>query len=179
MLKNWSTHFESRPNAIIAFSDVELTEIDGSKRLFACTSMTNVTGSIKRGLVYLADGENWWVPNRGLFRAEAFRRIGGIKKADSGAYGDYLWLFHMALLGDFIRVPELLCWKFFKQNSLSKQRIDINPSVMRQEFVSEIWQSDLPLWQKSLLVCVVTGHHHHVVPQGARSMLRKALGLVT
>jgi len=25
-----------RPNAIIAFSDVELTDIDGSKRLFAC-----------------------------------------------------------------------------------------------------------------------------------------------
>jgi hypothetical protein len=83
----------------------------------------------------------------------------------------------MALLGNFIRVPELLCWKFFKRNSLSKQRIDIDHSVMRQEFVNEIWQSDLPMWQKALLVCVIKGHHHHVVPQGARSMLRKAVGL--
>jgi glycosyltransferase involved in cell wall biosynthesis len=59
-----------RPNAIMAFSDVELTEIDGSRRFFACTSMTNVTGPINRGLAYLGDGENWWVPNRGLFRSD-------------------------------------------------------------------------------------------------------------
>jgi glycosyltransferase involved in cell wall biosynthesis len=164
-----------RPNAIMAFSDVELTEIDGSRRFFACTSMTNVTGPINRGLAYLGDGENWWVPNRGLFRAEAFRRIGGIKKTDSGDFGDHLWLFHIALLGDFIRVPELLCWKFFKKTSLSKQWVDTDHSVKRKEFVDAIWQSDMPLWQKSLLVGVITGHHRYA-PQALRSMLKKALG---
>jgi hypothetical protein len=83
----------------------------------------------------------------------------------------------MALLGDFIRVPELLCWKFFKKTSLSKQWVDTDHSVMRKEFVSEIWQSDLPKWQKALLVCAVTGHHRRYVPQAARSMLKKALRL--
>ena len=68
------------------------------------------------------NGWGWWVPNRGLFRAEAFRRIGGIKPNDCGEYSaDWTWLLHMALLGDFVRVPELLCRKYYMAGSLSKQ----------------------------------------------------------
>ena len=69
-----------------------------------------MTGSLARGLVIGRNAWGWWVPNRGLFRAEAFGRIGGIKPNDCGEYSaDWTWLLHMALLGDFVRVPKLLC----------------------------------------------------------------------
>jgi glycosyltransferase involved in cell wall biosynthesis len=156
-----------RPNAIMAFSDVEVTEIDGSCSVCAFTSLTNVTGAVKRAVAFLYGRQDWWVPNRGLFYAEAFHRIGGIKPNDCGEYSaDHTWLLHMALLGDFVRVPEVLCWKFYKNGSLSKRwtHTPAEYAAVRKAALTEIWHSELPLWQKLLVISI----------EGTRSALRKA-----
>lgn len=78
-------------------------------------------GPLARGLRMAVRVPCFWVPNRGLFRAEAFHRIGGIKRHDKGEFAaDWPWLLHMAILGEFERVPEPLCQKFLKKTSLSK-----------------------------------------------------------
>lgn len=161
-----------RPGAILAFSDLEFTEVDGSTGQLACICMEGVTGAVNRGLSFLADGQTWWVPNRGLFRSEAFRRIGGIK---IDLFGDTLWLFHMALLGDFVRVPEVLCWKFFRKEGLTKRRCyDGNPSAKQAAFIKEVWQSDLPFFKRVFLVIVLKGYGQYL-PHGVRSAFKKAI----
>ena len=65
---------------------------------------------------------DWWVPNRGLFRASAFAEVGGIHPNEQGEYSaDWTWLLSLALLGEFVRVQEVLCDKFYMTSSLSKQ----------------------------------------------------------
>lgn len=164
----------ARPNAIIAFSDVEVIDLDGSSSIYAFTSLTNVTGAIRRAAAFLT-GANWWVPNRGLFRAEAFHRIGGIMPNDCGEYSaDHTWLLHMALLGDFVRTPEVLCWKFFKRGSLSKRWAcgSEQNAAIRKATMREIKRSDLPRYQKWLIASIITVYHR--LPQNTRSTLKSA-----
>lgn len=107
--------------AVMAFSDMVVTETDGTSQTWSFDVMDGVRSALNRGLVMCTLKPGWWVPNRGLFRAWAFRQIGGIKPNDKGEYSaDWPWLLHMSLLGEFVRVPETLCWKFYKKGSLSK-----------------------------------------------------------
>ncbi len=122
--------------------------------------------------------DGWWVPNRGLFRATAFRRIGGIKPNDSGEYSaDWTWLLHMSLLGDFVRVPEVLCQKFYKQGSLSKTwPHDANQrAALRRAGVREIRASHLGLIEKALLIASVT--HSGFLPRSGVTLLKRAVRL--
>lgn len=56
------------------------------------------------------------------------------------------WLLHMSLYGEFVRVPETLCFKYYKSESLSRSwkfdqqsKIDALASCMR-----ELWTADIP-----------------------------------
>lgn len=110
-----------RPDAVLAFSDLELVDVDGTRTIRRFDDLSGRVTAIDRGFVMARRPEDWWVPNRGLFRAEAYRRVGGIHPNDAGEYSaDWTWLLHLALLGGFIRVPEVLCHKFFTSTSLSK-----------------------------------------------------------
>jgi len=147
-----------RPEAVLAFSDMGLTELDGSRERRSFTALDGVTGSLARGLVMARRQRFWSVPNRGLFRAEAFRRIGGIKPNDCGEYSaDWNWLLHMALLGDFVRVPEVLCEKFYKEGSISKQwaRNADERAALRRAGIREVRESALPLHQRLLLMSAI------------------------
>jgi GT2 family glycosyltransferase len=150
-----------RPRAILAFSDMGLTELDGSRERRSFTALDGVTGRLARGLVMGRRARWWSVPNRGLFRAEAFRRIGGIKPNDCGEYSaDWTWLLHMALLGEFVRVPEVLCEKFYKQGSISRQwaRDAAQRAALRRAGVREVRQSGLRLHERLLLMAFIRWH---------------------
>jgi glycosyltransferase involved in cell wall biosynthesis len=144
-----------RPAAVLSYSDLELIELDGSRSEVRFDELTDLTSSFSRGLVMAKPSGGWWAPNRGIFRATAFERIGGIKPNDSGEYtADWTWLLHMALLGEFVRVPELLCQKFYKKGSLSKtwphdakQRADL-----RRAGRNVIRATELSQVQKALLI---------------------------
>lgn len=168
----------NRPGAVLAFSDMEVTEQDGSTATWTFTKLEGVTGAVSRGIVMGRNPPQWWVPNRGLFRAEAFRRIGGIKPNDCGEYSaDWTWLLHMALLGDFVRVPEVLCEKFYKPGSLSKRWSDTQEqqTALLRAGIAEIRRSELPLRQRLLLMAHLRWRES--MPQGVRASAKRALGL--
>ena len=125
---------DSHPSAVLAFSDVfwkngvdSYPELDG------------VSSRVERGRRIVRKRGSWWIPNRGLFRAEASKRIGGMRRHFAGEYkADWPWLLHLALLGGFVRVPEPLIRKAWRKGS-----------------VAETWGRRLTLWKSTavLLAC--------------------------
>ena len=167
-----------RPEAVLAFSDLELFELDGSSSICIYGELTGRDSSLARGYVMSRYRGNWWVPNRGLFRASAFRRIGGIKPNDSGEYGaDWPWLLHMSLLGEFVRVPEVLCQKFYKKDSLSKtwpQDAERRASL-RRAGVREIRESHLGPVEKAFLIAALK--HSGFLPRPVTNLLKRMFKL--
>lgn len=167
-----------RPEAIMAFCDLELVELDGSRSTWIYDELTGLTSSLSRGFVMARRQDGWWVPNRGLFRATAFERIGGIKPNDSGEYSaDWTWLLHMSLLGEFLRVPEVLCQKFFKKGSLSKiwPHDSEQFAALQRAAVREIRESSLGLLQKAFLMAYLK--RPSPFPRGVNRLLKRVLGL--
>lgn len=142
---------DNRPEAILSFSDLQLTDVDGTRRNLAFTALDGLGDPVRRGLAMLDNSGPWWIPNRGIFRLGESRKIGGLKTHQAGEFSpDRPWLFHMSLLGEFARVPETLCHKIFKPGSLSKswaytkqQRYEVTAACMR-----ELWNSPLSTDQK-------------------------------
>jgi glycosyltransferase involved in cell wall biosynthesis len=111
----------ARPDAILAFSDLENVHLDGRVDRSIYTTLEGLSSPVDRGRKLLWRIGDWWTPNRGLFRSEAARRIGGLKRHRAGEFSaDWPWLFHMSLLGHVVRVPQLLCFKRYKVRSLSQ-----------------------------------------------------------
>lgn len=137
---------DRRPEAVMSFSDLALTQVDGSTRTCAFDALEGVHENWQRGLKMLQRSDNWWVPNRGVFRLTAVRTIGGLRTNGAGEFScDWPWMFRMSLLGEFARVPEVLCHKYFKPGSLSKswaysaeQHYEVSVACMR-----ELWNSNL------------------------------------
>ena len=97
----------------------------------------------------------WWVPNRGVFRREAFEAIGGIKPNDKGEISaDWTWLLHMALLGNFVRVPEVLCEKIYIKQSLSRSWTYTSEQerALRRAGRHEVVRSGIPALDKAAIV---------------------------
>ena len=110
-----------RPQAVMAFSDLELVEADGSRSVKRYRELEGVTSPLERARRVARQSGSWWVPNRGVFRAEAARAIGGLQRHAAGEFSaDWPWLLHMSLLGEFVRVPETLCTKIYQPRSLSR-----------------------------------------------------------
>lgn len=145
----------ANPQAVLAFSDVELVEVDGSSEIRSYHFLDGVAGRLERTRRMMWQRGDWWLPNRGVFRAAAFDRIQGLKTHLAGEYcADWPWLTHMALLGEFVRVPEVLCTKVFTKQSLSRTWstyrwawIGVTLSCAR-----EIIRSDLPGYERALLL---------------------------
>ncbi|HEU5143747.1 MAG TPA: glycosyltransferase [Dermatophilaceae bacterium] len=136
-----------RPSAVLAFSDLELVDVEGHRTVRRFTELETRATTLERGFAMAHRPDNWWVPNRGLFRAEAYRRVGGLHPNQAGEYSaDWPWLLHLALLGDLVRVPEVLCHKYYKPGSLSKQwPHDLGQlEALKRAGRDEVWQSSIP-----------------------------------
>jgi glycosyltransferase involved in cell wall biosynthesis len=146
-----STALDAHPAAVLAYSDVALTNANGAAEHWVYTELDGVIKRTRRGMKMLRRVGKWWVPNRGVFRLASAQRIGGLKRHGAGEFSaDWPWLTHMSLLGEFVRVPETLCFKFYKPGSLSRtwefsdqQWIEAAASCMR-----EIWNSELTTAEK-------------------------------
>ncbi len=143
-----------RPDAVLAFSDLELTEIDGTHTTRSFDLLDGHPSRLGRGLVMARRPDNWWLPNRGVFRAEAFRQVGGIHRNEAGEYtADWPWLLHLSLVGNFVRVPEVLCHKYFQKTSLSKNWPDgaEQRRALQRAGRVEVDLSSIPLAEKLVL----------------------------
>ena len=125
----------ANPQAVLAFSDVA---VGAHTRRYQ--ELERVTERVERGKRLIWKKGDWWIPNRGLFRADAGKRIGGVYRHWGGEYSaDWPWLVHLALLGEFIRVPEPLVRKEWRKEGLShswrgtlRQKLGVTLSCMRE-----------------------------------------------
>lgn len=113
---------QAAPTAVLAFSDMEVHELDGTVDRHAFELLEGVAAAMERGRIMVRRPDGWWVPNRGLFRTAAFAEVGGIHPNDRGEFSaDWTWLLGLSLVGGFVRVPRVLCTKYYQAASLSKQ----------------------------------------------------------
>jgi glycosyltransferase involved in cell wall biosynthesis len=116
------TALREDPDAVLAFSDMEVHELDGTVDRHAFELLEGVAAAMERGRIMVRRPDGWWVPNRGLFRTAAFAEVGGIHPNDRGEFSaDWTWLLGLSLVGGFVRVPRVLCTKYYQTASLSKQ----------------------------------------------------------
>jgi glycosyltransferase involved in cell wall biosynthesis len=112
---------EANPRAVLAFTNIALVNQDGSEQRITFTALDGVTDRLERAEIMARLPTVWWTPNRGVFRAFAAAEIGGLRRHLAGEFSaDWPWLLHMALLGEFVRIPESLCTKIFQPRSLSQ-----------------------------------------------------------
>lgn len=140
--------------AVLAFSDMQVHELDGTVNLHVFDELEGLETPMQRGRVMVRRPGNWWVPNRGLFRTSAFRRVGGIHGNEQGEYSaDWTWLLGLSLIGEFVRVPEVLCTKYYTSGSLSKRWPHDATQVLalRRSGIAEIRRSSLDPLRKALL----------------------------
>ncbi|MZR31637.1 glycosyltransferase family 2 protein [Sneathiella litorea] len=152
-----ATALQREPDAILAYSDLELVDPDGTREFLDCAELSGVTNATMRGLMYARRRPDfhWWIPNRGIFRKQAYTIIGGIPKNEYGEFSaDWTWLLHLSLLGPFIRVPETLCFKHYQKSSLSInwKRTSAKYRGLARSGIKEVMRSDLDLFAK-LLIC--------------------------
>lgn len=150
---------EARPEVVMSFSDLLLTHLSGREQHCSLTALEGLKDRLQRGGRMLGQTRNWWVPNRGMFRLDAARAIGGLKAHAAGEFSaDLPWLFHMSLLGEFARVPETLCFKNYMPGSLTRtwafsprQRYEVLAACLR-----ELWNTSLTTHEKARLASNVT-----------------------
>ena len=142
---------QGAPDAVLAFTDVMIEHhaLDphaaGEHRYRALDGVTSARARLRE---LMRRDDDWWIPNRGLFRAAAARRVGGLHRHPGGEFSaDWTWLMHLALLGAFVRVPEPLVHKVWLREGLSvrwgasrAKRIGLLLGAVR-----EIARADVPL----------------------------------
>jgi glycosyltransferase involved in cell wall biosynthesis len=137
---------DERPEVVMSYSDVMVTDVKGVCEHRVFTELDGLHNRVQRGLKMLRRPRFWSVPNHGLFRLSEARKIQGFKTHGAGEFSaDRPWLFHMSLLGEFARVPETLCYKFYKPASLSRgwefsarQHYEASVACMREIKISEL-----------------------------------------
>jgi glycosyltransferase involved in cell wall biosynthesis len=149
---------EAHPAAAIAFSDMELTHQDGRTEVCSYDVLEGVHSAVTRGARVLWRVGHWGVPMRGVFRAEAAKRIGGLKQHRAGdLLADWPWILHLALIGEPVRIPEVLCRKrLLPTGASSAWRFSAGGWLaVSVSCAGEIRRSDLSPVQKVALIAVL------------------------
>jgi glycosyltransferase involved in cell wall biosynthesis len=111
---------EANSRAVVSFSDMVTEELDGRVERQEYSLLEGIKSPLVRAERLVSRDGAWWAPNRGLFRARAAREIGGLKKNLAGEFSaDLPWLIRLALIGEFVRVPEPLIVKRLTKQSVS------------------------------------------------------------
>ena len=163
--------------AVLAFSDMQVHELDGTTHMHAFDGLAGLTSGVERGRVMVGRPENWWVPNRGLFRASAFAEVGGIHPNERGEFSaDWTWLLGLSLVGEFVRVPQVLCTKYYMTGSLSKRwPHDIDQMLaLRRSGIAEIRRSRLSPARKAILTSYLWRRvYGRRLPDGVKGVFRR------
>jgi GT2 family glycosyltransferase len=163
--------------AVLAFSDMHVHELDGRVDLQVFDRLEGLATSLERGRVMVRRPPGWWVPNRGLFRSSAFAEVGGIHPNEKGEYSaDWTWLLGLSLIGEFVRVPEVLCNKHYTAGSISKRwpHDAAQSHALRRSGIAEIRRSAVSLAQKVLLAGYLWRRvHGRRLPGGVKRTLRR------
>jgi len=111
----------ARKGAVLAFSDIEERTADGVTTLVRYGLLEGISDPVARSRRLNRQGDGWWVPFRGIFPSSAVRKFGGLRRHLAGEFeADWPFLLNLALLGEFVRVPEPLYVKHLHDHSLSR-----------------------------------------------------------
>ena len=158
-----------------------VSEVDGTSVTQVFDELASTRNALQRGIVMAGRRKNWWVPNRGLFRASAYRAVGGIRPNDAGEFSaDWTWLLALSLRGPFARVPQVLCDKHYTPASLSKSwpRDATRQAALRKAGRAEVRLSPVS-WPAKLVLLSLMSEWRTSVPAPLRSAVRRvAQGLV-
>ena len=154
---------------------MQQVEPDGSVRVLSYDPTHGAEHPYGRAMGILAWDGPWHLPYRGVFRSTAFTRIGGLKRHSQGEYAaDLPWLVHMAIIGKFVHVPEVLYFKTYLETSLTKvwrHGQDLRDAVyMSAE--REVLGSDLDAWSKLRIAAWI--RRRTTVAQIYRATLKRA-----
>lgn len=112
---------DANPEAVVAYSDMETFYQDGDRIVGSCDVIDRIESRVDRATMMLNRVDHWWAPNRGVFRSEIAKQIGGMRRNLAGEFSaDWPWLVHMLLLGQAVRVPEVLVRKHYMKRSVSR-----------------------------------------------------------
>lgn len=82
---------------------------------------------------------------------EQVKKIGGFKRSGAGEYAcDWPWLFHLSLLGTFIRVDKVMYHKTRRDEGMSIKfkHTRANQAMAMSTCLHELFTSDLSLFEK-------------------------------
>lgn len=166
---------ETHPAAVLAFSGVETLRPNGRRAMQAYTDLDGVRGRVSRGRRLLRRKTHWPLPYRGLVRAAAVDRVGGLRTHRAGELGaDWSWLVHLALVGPFVRVPDVLYQRVRRSDSLSHtwDHSVRNWTAAALACGAEINRSHLSVCEKAILQGAVVGACGRSVWRGTLLPLR-------
>jgi glycosyltransferase involved in cell wall biosynthesis len=110
---------ETDEKAVLAFSDVEALEEDGRTSILRFLALEGRRTAFERASQIVRRPSSWYIPYHGLFRAGG-KRVPGLERHRMGEFAaDWPWVLNMALIGHFVRVPEVLYRKRRRPTSLS------------------------------------------------------------
>ncbi|HMP76601.1 MAG TPA: glycosyltransferase family 2 protein [Kiritimatiellia bacterium] len=120
-VRELAARLDANPGAVVAFSDMDTLDRAGVRKTQVYEVLEGVIDPVERARRLLLKQGFWWVPHRGLFRVSVGREIGGLKKHLAGEFSaDWPWMLHLALRGEFVRVPEVWVHKRYMKFSLSR-----------------------------------------------------------
>lgn len=156
-----SAALDNHPDAVIAFSDIHCFDSGQHREIQLYQELDGEKSRVRRAIRWLDQPTSGWcVPYRGLFRADTVKYFRQLRKNLSGEFGaDWAWLMHMTLLGEFVRVPEVLYQRYRGSHSLSESW-----RYEKREWLSvtlacgrEVMRSKIPPWEKLYLHVFILG----------------------
>jgi Glycosyl transferase family 2 len=168
---------ERRPEAVSAFTDLEVRDPDGGRRTLVYTEIDGLTDPIERAKRVLWMIGDWWVPHRGLFRSTAAACIGGLRRNWAGEFSaDWPWQVHMSLLGEIVRVPSVQCLKNLRPGGVaaSWERSKRTRVAAALACAGEVRRSDLTRREKLSLYLTVASVSRVLLQQPAAAARRVA-----
>lgn len=149
---------EDRPGAVLAYPDVRAHYADGSivERIYTELDAAADAGARARSI--LRREGHWYNANHSMFRADVSRRIGGLRLHRGGDFcADWPWVLRMAMQGEFVRAPQFLCDKHYKDRSLSLSwRRDLREHLgVLEDCAGAVAVSPLSLREKAALCAMI------------------------
>ena len=151
---------DGHPRAELAFSDIQLANDDTNGPVRSYTELDGIVDRIERARRLIEKRGLWWIPNRGLFRAQTASRVGGLRRHIAGEYSaDLPWLLRLALCGEFVRVPRPLIVKTWRKEGLSMswKGTPWQSFGVATACALEVLRSDIPSAEQAVLLSGVAG----------------------
>lgn len=134
------------PAAVGAFSDVCLREVNGTSKHIAYDELEGLSTPVRRAVSIVQHKGCWAMCYHGLFRRSVLKSTGGLSHHRGGEFSaDLIWILKIALIGEIVRVPEVLFKKVLHTNNLSRiwDRSFKNRAALILACTRTIWSSDL------------------------------------